>query len=327
MSLQDVVVNINVAYPAPMIGLGRPVIFTQVVGAATYEEYASLAALAVDYAIATPVYEKAEAIFEQENRPDVVAVATYDTAIEDSLELFYSRPWHFALIAGDVATEQAAAAMFIETKEFKFVAVQVSGDVEREAVKGSERVLVFEHGVAGEHLDAAAVGALGSLPVGSITWKFKTLKGITPQYYSDIEFDAIELDNANAYVMKVGKGQLSEGVLANGEYIDVVHGQDWIKADMENEIQRTLANSAKLPYDGRGIGSIGAAMITTLQRGYNNGIVAQTEDGLPDYTVTALSREQSSVEDRNARIYRGASFNLALAGAIHEARIGGEIRI
>lgn len=327
MPLQDVQVTINVAYPAPRIGLGRPAIFVQKTGVATYKEYTTLAALTVDYAIATPAYEKAAAVFAQNDRPDVVAVATYDTEIETSLAEFYNRAWHFALIAGDVGVEQDAAALFFNEQEFKLLAVQVTEDVGREAVKGMKRVIAFNHDVVGEHLDAAAVGALGSLPVGSITWKFKELKGITATYPTQSELDAIELDNAIAYVMKAGKGQLSEGTLANGEYIDAVHGQDWIKADMENEVQYTLSRSAKLPYDARGIGAIQAAMLTTMGRAFNNGIIAITEAGLPDYSVTALTREQSDPQDRNNRIYRGGNFEYGEAGGIHEARISGQVKV
>jgi hypothetical protein len=327
MPLQDVQVTINVAYPAPRIGLGRPAIFVQKVGVATYKEYTTLAALTLDYAIGTPAYQKAEAVFAQNDRPDVVAVATYDTAIETSLAEFYNRAWHFALVAGDVGVEQDAAALFFNEQEFKLLAVQVQDDVGREAVKGMKRVIAFNHDVVGEHLDAAAVGALGSLPVGSITWKFKELKGITATYPTQSELDAIELDNAIAYVMKAGKGQLSEGKLANGEYIDVIHGQDWIKADMENEVQYTLSRAAKLPYDARGIGALQAAATTALQRGFNNGIIGLTADGLPDFTITALTREESDVQDRNDRIYRGLAFDFSLAGAIHSVRINGQIRV
>lgn len=331
MPIQDVQVTINVAYPAPRIGLGRAVIFTQATGAPTYTEYTTLAGLEADYPKGTTVNSKAGTVFLQKNRPDIVAVATYETDIVDSLEEFYARPWHFALIANDVPAAQVAAATFIDSQEFKFVAVQVNGDEGREAVKGKKRVLVFDHNIASEHLDAAAVGHLSSLPVGSVTWKFHELKGVTPRDITQTELDQIEMDNAIAYVYKAGSGQLSEGTLANGEYIDVVHGQDWVKADMENEISHALAQAAKfnskLPYDSRGIGAIRAAALTTLERGFRNGIIAQNEDGLPDYTINALSRNESDPQDRNERIYRGLTFEFGLAGAIHEVRVTGAIRI
>jgi hypothetical protein len=328
MPLQDVQVTIDVQYPAPRIGLGVPLILTQVAGAATYEEYLSLAALEADYANTTDTYEKAAAIFNQPNRPEKVAVATYDTGgIATTLDDFYNRAWHFALVANDLQADQVAAANFIAAKEFKLVAVQVSGDVARTALAGLKRTIIFDHDVAGEHLDAAAVGNLGSLPVGSITWKFKELSGITPRYLNSDELTEIDADSANAYVVKAGQAQLSEGVLANGEYIDLIHGQDFVKADMENEIQYALQNSPKAPYDQRGINLIGAAATTTLKRAFTNGIIGLNADGLPDYAITTLSREQSDPQDRADRTYRGLSFEFGLAGAIHEVRVQGAIKI
>ncbi|MGM0806521.1 MAG: DUF3383 family protein [Bacillota bacterium] len=327
MPLQDVTVSINVAYPAPRIGLGRPVIFTQKTGASSYEEYSTLEALKTDYVETTATYKKAAAIFAQPNRPDIVAVATYDTSIGAALAEFYNRPWHFALIANDLEADQVAAAGFINDKDFKFVAVQVADDAGREALKDKKRTLVFDHNITDEHLDAAAIGNLGSLPVGSITWKFKSVLGITPRYLNDTAIAAIDSDNAIAYVVKSGKAQLSEGTLANGEYIDIIHGQDWVKADMENEVQHALAQADKLPYDNRGINAIEAAATTTLQRAFSNGIIAQTEDGLPDFTISALDRNQVEPGDRVSRQYNGLSFEFGNAGAIHEARIKGSIRI
>ncbi|KZE68057.1 hypothetical protein AWM68_17225 [Fictibacillus phosphorivorans] len=327
MPLQDVKVTIDVAYPAPRIGLGRPAIFTQQVGAGTYKEYSTLEALTADFDSSTEAYKKAEVIFRQPNRPDQVAVATYETDIGTALAQYYNRAWHFALVAGDVSADQVAAASFINDKDFKFLAVQVKDDAGREAVKGKKRTLVFDHNVSGEHLDAATVGNLGSLSVGSITWKFKQVVGITPRYLTDTEIVAIDEDSAIAYVVKAGRPQLSEGWLSDGEYIDVVHGKDWIKVDMENEVQNVLAQAEKLPYDARGINAIEAAATTTLLRGFNNGIIAAKEDKTPDFTISALTREQSDPQDRSTRVYRGLHFEFGLAGAIHEARVTGSIRV
>jgi hypothetical protein len=327
LPLQDVVVSINVKSPAPKIGLGRPVIFVQKIGATSYEEYATLEALLVDYATSTDVYKKAATIFKQTNRPDVVAVATYDTDIELSLAEYYNRPWHFALIANDLLADQLGAAQFITDKDFKFVVAQVEDDASREALKPFKRVIVADHNVIDEHLDAAAVGELASQTVGSITWKFKQLKGITPRYLNDTEMAAIDADSAIAYVVKGGIGQLSEGWLSNGEYIDDVHGQDWIKVDMENEVSRSLSQSPKAPYDARGIALIEAAATTTLQRGFTNGVIGLDADGLPNYTISALSREQTDPQDRALRIYKGLSWSYGRSGAIHGALISGEVLI
>lgn len=327
MPLTDVSVTINVASPAPKIGLGRPVIFVQKTGAAEYKEYTTLSALQVDYAVGTTVEEKASAIFTQDNRPDKVAVATYATDVATSMALFYGREWHFALIANDLAADQLSAATYISDKDFKFLAVQVKTDVDRKALKDKKRTIIFDHTIDGEHLDAAAIGDLASRTVGSVTWKFKSLKGITGRYLNATEINTIDSDLAIAYVVKGGRGQLSEGWFADGAYIDDLHGQDWVKADMENEISYTLGNTPKTPYDARGIGAIEAAMTTTLQRAFNNGIVAMLDGGLPDYTVTTLPRDQVDIQDRALRVYPGGSFEYGRSGAIHEARVTGVVKI
>lgn len=329
MPLQDVQVTIDVLNPAPRVGLGRVLILTEAVGAPAYKEYLSLEALAADHAAGTDAHDKAAAVFAQKNRPDVVAVATYETgAPEASLNAFYNRGWHFALLAGDVAADQLEVATLVDTKGFKFFAAQVADNTGREALADKKRTIIFNHAVDGEHLDAAAVGALGSLPVGSITWKFKGgFAGVTGQYLTETELTEIEADNAIAYVHKAGKAQLSDGVDASGEYIDVLHGRDFVKVDMENEIQHSLQNADKVPYDARGIGLLEAAATTTLQRAYNQGIVAQTADKLADYNIVATPRELQDVQDRADRIYRGLSFDFASAGAIHDVRVQGQIRI
>lgn len=327
MSLKDVKVIIDLASPAPMIGLGRPLLLVEKVGTATFKEYYSLSAFAVDYAVGTEAHTVAKTIFMQENHPEAISVATYQTGAPDSSLLqFKNRAWHFAILVGNLAADQLKVAQFVDGMDFKFFSALVKDNAGREALKIFKRTLVFDHPKANERLDAAAVGALGSLPVGSITWKFKGgFAGISPRYLAEEELLEIEADNAMAYVVKAGKGQLSNGITGTGEYIDALHGKDFVKVDMENEIQTALQNAPKVPYDNRGIGLIEGAATTTLQRAYTQGIIAETEDKLPDYTITALTRGETNLADRANRVYKGLSFRFANAGAIHEVEVHGQI--
>lgn len=327
MALQDVKVVINLAAPAPMIGLGKPLILTEKVGTSTFKEYFSLDALAVDFAEGTDTHTKAKTIFMQANHAPSVAVATYQTGAPDSALLQYAnREWHFALLTSNLSADQVKVAQFIDGLDFKFYAALVKVTANREALAPYKRTIIFDHPEAGEHLDAAAVGSLGSQPVGSITWKFKGgFAGITPRYLAEGELLEIEQDNALAYVVKAGKGQLSEGYTATGEYIDALHGKDFVKVTMENEIQTALQNAPKIPYDNRGIGLIEGAATTALQRAFTQGIIGVTEDGLADYTITALPRDEVNPSDRANRIYKGLSFRFSNAGAIHEVEVSGQI--
>lgn len=329
MPLKDATVIIDLASPAPLIGLGRPLILVEKTGASTFKEYYSLDALEADFAAETETYAKAQTFFAQSNHAEAIAVATYQTGAPDSALLqFANREWHFALLVGSISANQVKVAQFIDGMDFKFFAALVKDNNTRETLKTYKRTIIFDHPTVGEHLDAAAVGSLGSLPVGSITWKFKGgFAGITPRYLAEGELAEIEADNAIAYVVKAGKGQLSNGITGTGEYIDALHGKDFVKVTMENQIQTALQNAPKVPYDNRGIGLIEGAATTALQLAYTQGIIAETDDKLPDYTITALTRNESNPADRANRIYKGLSFRFANAGAIHEVEVYGQIEL
>lgn len=329
MPLQDVNVTIDVNYPSPKVGLGRPLILTKGTEA-TYKEYLSLTALEKDFAEDTDAYKKAKVLLKQKNRPDVVAVTTYaEGELDKAMEKYFKKGWHFCLLADDNQADQLTISIVIEEKDFKFFAAQVTDEAGREVLKGQKRTLIFQHHKPEEHLDAAAVGSLSSLDVGSITWKFKGgFVGVTAQEIDEDELLEIEADYTMVYLMKSGKAQLSDGIEAGGEYIDVLHGKDFVKVDMENEIQYAMQNADKVPYDQRGIGLIGSAATTSLQRAGSQGIIALKEDDSGyDYTIVMLSRNEVTPQDRAARVYNGLSFEFELAGAIHEANVKGLINI
>jgi hypothetical protein len=56
-------------------------------------------------------------------------------------------------------------------------------------------------------------------------------------------------------------------------------------------------------------------------------MIADDENGKPDYTVDYGKREETDPNDRLERRYTLGRFRFALAGAIHSAGINGEIEI
>ena len=60
---------------------------------------------------------------------------------------------------------------------------------------------------------------------------------------------------------------------------------------------------------------------------FNNGIIATTADGSPDFTVDFALREDTTEEQRSTRKYIGGQFTFALAGAVHYVEITGEITL
>lgn len=331
MALQDVTVSIELSKPSGLVGLGKPLIITQKTGVSTIKNYSDIEDVKPDFASTTEAYKKAAAILGQENRPASVAIATYDpagttvkTAVA-ALGKYFDNDWFFVVTAGVELADQIAVADYVEGKKVKFYAVKVTSTADLNAfkVKNYAYVMVYYHPT--DPLEAAAVGALGSVDVGSISWKFKTLAGITPVDMNADELKAIHDAGGNTYVKKAGIPQTSEGITASGEYIDVIHGKSWLKVNIENSVQQAFANNGKVSFDNRGIALLNGAVTTILQKGYTQGIIAEDEEGNPIYTVETVSRTETPAEDRAARVYNGLSFSLELAGAIHEAKIKGQI--
>jgi len=335
MPLKDVTVTIDLVKPPRLLGFGKPLIVTKKTGESTIKNYAELSAVKADFAETTAAYKKAAAIFAQDHTPAEIAIATYDSAAlannpktpVEAVTKYFENDWYFLLTTDATNAEQIAVADYVESQKYKIYVTKATAAADRTAFKAKtyDRTLVFYHTIVAEEPDAALIGELGSQTVGSVTWKFKTLKGITPLDLTKTELNAIHADKAIAYVTKAGIPQTSEGIMVSGEYIDIVHGKDWTQANIENNVQTAFANAPKLPFDARGISVIKGQVETALLQATDNGIIAKDDDGNPLYTVTALSRTEVPASERGARKYNGVSFSFELAGAIHEANITGSI--
>ncbi|MGE7716960.1 DUF3383 family protein [Priestia megaterium] len=337
MPLQDVTVSIELRKPSGLIGLGKPLILAEKAGASTFKTYSSIDTVKPDFAETTEVYKKADAIFAQDHRPATLAIVTYDPAATDTdpktateaIAKYYDHDWFFLLTADIELTDEVAIADYVEGKKFKMYVVKTTDAASRNAfkVKDYDYVIDFYHPTADEQADAVLVGELGSQDVGSISWKFKSLTGITVLDINADELAAIHEDGAIAYVKKAGINQTSEGITVSGEYIDVMHGKSWVKTNMENSVQFAFANNGKVSFDSRGIALFDSAATTVLQQAFAQGIIAADEDGNPIYTVTTVPRSETLPADRASRVYNGLSFSFELAGAIHSAEIKGEILV
>ncbi|MFC2948534.1 DUF3383 family protein [Virgibacillus sediminis] len=336
MPLSDVTVRINTNNPTGTVGFGKPLIVGEATGGHPYTEYVGLEGLAEDFDDTTEVYAKASALLEQTNRPARFAVAAYDPASTDAgaattaadlVDSLLSRDWYFLIATNTDVVDIGDVSDVIEgsTKFPKLYTARVASVTDLTTLgTTNDRTFVAVH-PADEHIDAAIVGEIGSQEVGSVTWQGHTLKGITPQDLSPGELTDIEDANGYAYVTKAGDDVTSEGKVLSGEYIDVMHGKDWVKANIEHTVQKIKNRAGKIPYTDGGISTLEAGVLSVLKTGYNQGIIADDEGGTPLYNTNFLSRAETSEEDRALRRYTGGNFGFELAGAIHDAEISGSL--
>lgn len=336
MPLQDVTVTIDIKKPSALIGLGTPLILVNKTGESTYKEYTNLEVIKTALTESSNGYKLAKVIFDQgDARPEKIAIATYDSSAGEPvtavsvLEKYFYNDWYFVLLDTGEVADYKAISDAVEAKGLKVAAhvVDDATDLATLTTTKYDRTFIIEHDKAAELPHAALIGAVGSRPVGSVTWKFKTLKGVTPRDLTPVELSDIHTSGAIAYVTKAGIAQTSEGKMVSGEYIDVIHGKDWVKLNIEQRVQTLLSTNSKIPYTDSGIAQIESEVRTVFEIAGQNGIIATNDSGQYLYTITTKGRNEVSVEDRATRKYNGLSFNFELAGAIHEANIKGEILV
>ena len=168
---------------------------------------------------------------------------------------------------------------------------------------------------------AAMLGRCLPLDPGSVTWKFKTLAGISIEPWTSNEVSQLKLRNLNYYTRLSGRNITCDGKTPSGEWIDVTHFIHFITARMQENTFGALVSNDKIPYTNTGVAIIENEVTGTLQLGVSNG--GFTDD--PEFVVTVIKPSQVSATDRANRIYDGISWEAQLANAIHELIFRGRV--
>lgn len=144
----------------------------------------------------------------------------------------------------------------------------------------------------------------GDLDSGqAYTLKFKGCPGVVTlnksssvvqaitSFVPGIGLDEAQGNFANAYVNIGGIDMVVEGNVASGEFIDVIHSLDWLRARIQESMLSTLANEARIPYTNPGVAFlINGGVRPPLNRAVAAGIIAgDFVDGqyLPEYEISA----------------------------------------
>ena len=354
--ITDVIVNLKEQQPIPQIGFGNILFVTKTPApdkdgkgggvpnnatttdgllrsitdsktGAVYKEYSNIDALALDYDSGTPMYQKATTYFNQQFPSDRVAVLSYpDGKLQDSLGAFWWQDWYFMVFDQDDPEDMTLASNICEANLLKFLVVQEASVDAFSQWEGNQYTIDIVQPM-NEAMDAALVGRVASKTVGSVTWKFKDLTGITPQDYSATDFTGITNHHAIAYVTVNGKDETTEGWTYNGEYIDSLHGDTWVKTMVQLNVQRKFQENDKIPYEKSGIDLLTSVVYNTLDTAWQQGIIL-TDDATKkgDFNVTASDRSAQSLEDLSKRHYGGIQFTYHRSGAIHSATINGVVQ-
>ncbi len=181
--------------------------------------------------------------------------------------------------------------------------------------------------------DAAMLGVILPMNPGSYTVKFKTLAGIPVDSLSDTQisnaagtFDGSTFTggkNAMVYVSIGGVSMLMEGMVAAGEFIDVMIGIDWLAATMTADVFANLAGQRKVPFTDAGLQGIGSIVSRRLNIATGPAFPMLASDPAP--TVFVPSAASYTSQQKASRIASGITFTGTLSGAIHFTSISGNV--
>lgn len=334
----DVKVTINLMEPNGKSGTWYPLVY--VIGSGEtmkgYKEYSSLSDVLEDYEAGTDAYKAASLIFMQENAPSKIAILEGGSDVVAGLANYMNKSWRQLIVLKDF---DATLATFIEaTDKMYFTHFATKTELVAAAAAESNSIKEYENTFSVVYSDASAtdpvkypeagvVGATAGLKAGSFTYKNMVIKGIPALDVSDSDLTEIHNAGGITIIEKAGDTVTSEGIVASGEYADVIDSKDYIIQNITYKTQKLFNNNAKIPYTNNGIAMLEAATLEALVDGYNNGMIADNDDGSPAYTVSFVLRSQTSDSDRAARNYPYGQFSFVLSGAIHTAEIVGEINV
>ena len=360
-TLSDITVKLNVETPSVPVNMGNLALFVKgdkqnVEGFNSYEDLQKV------YGSNDLVKQVANGYFSQDDHGNKLFVITY-TDVATAATAFYGEGWEFATVipgvkvvapsVGDQDKEKEAVTVdttndladtvalsnFIDGKKERFAVVGLPATNEnvekiadtKKAFGNSPRTIIFVSGTnqaEAEYGIGGLVGAVGNETVGSVTWKFRKIGGVKPVDLTVTQIQKLHENNAFTYVTKAALDQTSEGKTLSGEFIDALHGDDWVKASLETELQKLLSNSKKITFDSAGIAQIDATVTAVLTTATNNGIISENpETKAGEFSVYTASRAESSDEDVAQRNYTGLKFSYTRSGAIHTVKVNGQINI
>lgn len=197
----------------------------------------------------------------------------------------------------------------------------------KELAVTSRRSVIIYGDQTTEYPDAAYVGNVGPFYPESVTWKFKRPQGITVPDLTTAERDALEEANLNFLTVEYKREYVKNGVCADGEFIDVQMGADYIAKTMRENLYDIFLENPKIGYTDAGFAIIASGVFRALNRAVELGIIAlDPESNQGVFTVVVPKRADATDEEARSRKMPDITWEAQLEGAVHSVKVKGVLR-
>lgn len=244
--------------------------------------------------------------------------------------------WYCLLLDSNSSAEILAAAAIVEALSPRKILVAQSADTgctDADSItdvmysaKDADyyRTHILYHPAVGQDWIAGAmVGSALAYDPGSVTWANRELVGITDWSPTSAERSAILGKNGASLETIAGRKVTFGAKVAGGEWVDIVHGLDWLHARIGERIFGLIVSAAdrKIGFTDKGIARVHAELRAQLREAsldpYN-----LLNEGFTTSVPTAASL--SSVQ-RATRALPNVTFNATVQGAIHAVTVTGTV--
>ncbi|HEX5035133.1 MAG TPA: DUF3383 family protein [bacterium] len=238
--------------------------------------------------------------------------------------------WYRLIETEHVQAEVELLAAWVQANKKLFGTVSNNADILNAVVttdiasvlnaQNYDRTFPCYNGITDDFMEAAWHGRMAPLNPGSATYKFKNLIGITADNLTPSERSAALAKNCNLYSTIGSQDVTEEGVVASGEYIDVIEGNDWVETTMQNEIFRLLATQPKVPYTDGGVAQIESVIRSVLRQAVSRNIYASFEIFVPKVADILPN-------DKANRFLPDITWTATLTGAVHRLVVNGTVSV
>lgn len=160
--------------------------------------------------------------------------------------------------------------------------------------------------------DVAAMARFFGAEPGSITMHLKDFVGPQPVALTATQQTNLKARNLNPYLSLAGSPSFMNGVVASGQFVDLVRDTDWFVARSQEALFRVMKGPEdKIPYTDDGVVVLSSTLAAQGER-------AEVAKFLrAGWTVTTQPVSTVLEADRAARRYPSLTFTGYYAGAIH----------
>lgn len=174
------------------------------------------------------------------------------------------------------------------------------------------RTACIYHPVPAHYAGARWAGKQLPKPPGSTNWAHQQLSAETTLLNSS-EIANIAARKGNFFVSNNGVSTTFWGKVASGEWIDVVHFCDWMRARMAERIFALLVGVEKVPYTQAGLEALGAEVRAQFAEGVKAGGI----DGDSAILVSVPLLADIALAQKANRNVPGITGQARLAGAVN----------